>query len=148
MATEKYAFAAIALVALAFIGFVFMNGATAQQDVPAGVEGMQIDETIPETPQGGQQAAPSGEVQVVQVRASSRGYDNPRPVVKAGVPVRFEFSADSSAGCGRQVIVDGFGVNLVARNGETVSATFTPPAPGEYKFHCGMNMFRGVLVAE
>ncbi|MEM2138343.1 MAG: cupredoxin domain-containing protein [Candidatus Anstonellaceae archaeon] len=96
---------------------------------------------------GGQLDSPSGEVQVVSLRGTPYGYDKSRISVKAGQPVKFDFSADPASGCGRQVIIDNVGVNLVSRNGETVSATFTPPAPGIYKYHCSMNMFRGELVA-
>jgi len=96
---------------------------------------------------GGQLQQPSAGVQVVTLRATPYGYDNPTIRVKAGQPVKFDFSADPNSGCGRQVIIDNVGVNLVSRNGETVSATFTPPSPGTYKFHCSMNMFRGELIA-
>jgi plastocyanin domain-containing protein len=147
MANEIILFGAALVLALLFFGFVIMQGGNAGGAGAGDASQHQIDESIPQTQQSGPQA-PSADVQVVKVRASARGYDNPRPVVKAGVPVLFEFTADRSAGCCAQVIVDGFGVNLVSRNGQTVSATFTPPSAGEYKFHCGMNMCRGVLVAE
>ncbi|MFH1095455.1 MAG: cupredoxin domain-containing protein [Candidatus Micrarchaeota archaeon] len=91
--------------------------------------------------------APAPVVQEIRLHAGAYGYDNPVLYVKAGQPVKFDFSADASAGCGRQVIIDGVGVNLISRNGETVSATFTAPKPGQYAYHCGMNMFRGVLTA-
>jgi plastocyanin domain-containing protein len=87
---------------------------------------------------------------VVSIRALASGaYDNPNPTVKSGVPVRLDFTAEPGSGCGAQLIVDGLGarVNLVSRNGQTVSATFSVPKPGQYRFHCGMNMFRGVLTA-
>ncbi|HIH18841.1 TPA: hypothetical protein HA225_02590 [Candidatus Micrarchaeota archaeon] len=96
---------------------------------------------------GGQLGQPGGEVQVVSLHASAYGYDKNTISVKAGQPVRLDFSAEPNSGCGRQVIIDNVGVNMVSRNGETVSATFTPPAPGVYKFHCSMNMFRGELIA-
>lgn len=93
-------------------------------------------------------AGSAGSLQVVAIHANPYGgYDNPTVTVKAGQPVRLDFSADPRAGCGRQIIVDNVGVNLVSRNGETVSATFTPPRPGNYAFHCSMNMFRGMMVA-
>lgn len=84
-------------------------------------------------------------VQVVSVHASGSGYDHPTIEVKAGDPVEFHFSADYSAGCGSQLILDGFNVNLVSQNGEDKVARFTPTTPGRYPFHCGMNMFRGEL---
>ncbi len=124
---------------MAFVGFmVFDSGKRSGADHP-------IDETVPVTNGGGTPA--SGNAQEVSLHASAYGYDKDTISVKAGQPVKFDFSADPGAGCGRQVIIDNFGVNLVSRNGETVSATFTPASPGEYSFHCGMNMFRGRLVA-
>ena len=90
---------------------------------------------------------PSGEEQVVALRGTPRGYDKSSITVKSGTPVKFQFSADPNSGCGRQVIIDNVGVNLVSRNGETVTAAFTPPSPGQYRYHCSMNMFRGVLIA-
>jgi len=84
--------------------------------------------------------------QVVKIRAlSSVAYDQPEVTVKAGTPVRLEFTADPGAGCGIQFILDGFGVQLVSRNGQTQTAKFTPTMPGDYRYHCGMNMFRGVM---
>jgi cytochrome c oxidase subunit 2 len=94
-----------------------------------------------------QAPAPAQSVQQVSLYASPYGYDKPSINVKAGQPVKFDFSADPNAGCGRQLIIDNVGVNLVSRSGETVSATFTPPSPGVYRYHCSMNMFRGQLVA-
>ena len=96
---------------------------------------------------GGQLDQPGSEVQVVSLHASAYGYDKNSISVKAGQPVRLDFSAEPNSGCGRQVIIDNVGVNIVSRNGETVSATFTPQAPGVYRFHCSMNMFRGELIA-
>jgi len=140
MVNEKHMFVAAAVLVVAFMGFLAMSGnigggnsAGAQAGVPVAASA------------AGQQQV---QAQEVEVRAlASGGYDNPTVIVKAGVPVKFDFSADPNAGCGRQIIIDNVGVNLVSRNGETESATFTPQTPGQYRFHCGMNMFRGVLVA-
>lgn len=118
-------------------GRLVVNGAGSQQAGGTRADGGQ----------GGIQAQPSGSVQQVFLRATAYGYDKPTITVKAGQPVKFDFSADPQSGCGRQVIIDNVGVNLISRNGETVSATFTPPTPGTYKFHCSMNMFRGELIA-
>ena len=88
----------------------------------------------------------SANLQVVAIRALSTGtYDKPEVAVKAGIPVRLDFSADSGAGCGRQFILDGFNVQLTSNSGETTSATFTPTSVGDYAYHCGMNMWRGTL---
>lgn len=89
-------------------------------------------------------AAPSG-FQVVSVHAGSYGYDHAQLQVKAGEPVEFHFSAGADAGCGRQLILDGFGVNLISRSGEDQVARFTPTSTGRFSYHCGMNMYRGEL---
>ena len=154
MVNEKHAFAAVALLVVAFIGFlIFSSGSHAAPAQPsADYANHPIDNSIPTTQDAQANTAPpaAAQLQEVSVRAlSSGGYDNPSPTVKAGEPVQFDFSADPGAGCGRQLIIDGLGVNvnLISQNGQAVSATFTPPAPGQYRFHCGMNMFRGVLTA-
>jgi len=157
MGNEKIALIGAAILMLAFVGFMLydMNSRADYANHP-------IDESIPiATGNSNQQAAPSAQqqpiqqpptqqLQVVSVHALSTGvYDNPQLTVKAGVPVRLDFTAEPGSGCGAQLILDGVGtrVNLVSRNGQTVSATFTPPKPGRYAYHCGMNMFRGVLIA-
>ena len=90
----------------------------------------------------------NGEQQIVLGRAlGTGGYDKPEVRVKAGVPVKFQFSAEQNSGCGRQLVISEFGVNLVSRNGETAEATFTPQK-GVYAYRCGMNMFRGKLYVE
>ncbi len=158
MIGPKHAFMAICILALAFVGFMVFNqnhvSATALgSGASAGCEAGRCPLPATGSLSGGlgndaNAAAPAAGLQVVSVRAqSSGGYDHPAVSVKAGQPVRFDFSADPGSGCGAQIIIDGVGVNLISRNGATVSATFTPPAPGQYPYHCGMNMFRGVLTA-
>jgi len=158
MDSTKYAFAFIALVAVAFAAFIMMGGGTnAQQDISAHA----IDESaLPtyEPPQQSGTGAQTGNTtspgtqagaatQEVSLTATSRGYDKTEIRVKAGVPVHFTFTANN-AGCCAQLLIDRVGVQLISRNGAAVDATFTPPTPGNYPYHCGMNMCRGVLVAE
>ena len=153
MNTVKYAFAGLALLAVAFIAFVVMGNGSAQ-----GISAHAIDETAkptyePPVQQGGTGAqtgnttSPGAATQEVSLTATSSGYDKTEIRVKAGVPVHFTFTANN-AGCCAQLLIDKVGVQLVSRNGEAVDATFTPPSPGNYPYHCGMNMCRGVLVAE
>ena len=149
MALEKFAFAGVALLAVAFIAFVAMGGGGHSDTSPAYAPsqasgtGAQSAGGAASGTVGGQAAAATQEVSLT---ATSSGYDKTEIRVKAGVPVHFSFTA-IGAGCGSQLIIDNVGVNLVSR-GNTVDATFTPPSPGSYPYHCGMNMFRGVLVAE
>ncbi|MFH1222595.1 MAG: cupredoxin domain-containing protein [Candidatus Micrarchaeota archaeon] len=85
--------------------------------------------------------------QEVTVRALSTGsYDKEQVTVRKGTPVRFTFSAEQNAGCGRALYIPAFNVKLVSINGEAQNAVFTPTEVGTYAYRCGMNMFRGVLV--
>ena len=137
-------FAGVVVVALAFMGFMLMGSGNSAQASQLGTQnqqavgGVQLAQNQPGT---GSQSA-----QEVSLTATASGYDKTQIYVKAGVPVHFSFTA-KGAGCGSQLIIDKVGVNLVS-SGNTVDATFTPPSPGNYPYHCGMNMFRGVLVAQ
>ena len=163
MSLEKYAFAGIALLAVAFVAFVIMSGGNAQ-----GISAHSINETAKPTYKapsqqsgtgsaasgtaaagqaGGAAAGQNAATQEVSLLATSSGYDKAEIRVKAGVPVHFTFTANN-AGCCSQIFIDKVGVQLVSQNGQAVDATFTPPTPGNYPYHCGMNMCRGVLVAE
>jgi len=172
---SKLLFGATALLLIVFMGFIIADGgsnalspAGAPADCgPSGCAAHPIDENAGTNAgttgsgsagfgsnanaQGGAGSANAGAgnlaVQSVTLRATPSGYDKASITVKAGVPVKFDFSADPNAGCGRQIIIDRVGVNLISRSGETVSATFTPPTPGQYAYHCSMNMFRGMLIA-
>lgn len=143
MVNEKHLLIIVSLLVLGFVGFMVADSGNR---IKQSGEGMPIDESIPISTGNG--ASGSGEVQEVSVRATAYGYDKATVSVKAGKPVLFSFTADPGAGCGSQLIIDNVGVNLVSRNGQTVYATFTPPTPGQYNYHCGMYMFRGVLIAE
>lgn len=87
--------------------------------------------------------------QKVNLRALNTGfYDQLELRVKAGQPVEFSFSADPDSACGRELLIPAFGVNLLSKNGETKTVTFTPQTPGVYDYHCGMRMFNGKLKVE
>lgn len=117
------------------------NTATTKIDLKANQPGgqSQATATINTTPN------PTG-TQDVYVKALSSGvYDNPAVTVRLGSKVRFHFSAESGAGCGRQLVIPDFGIQLISKNGEEVIGEFTPTKTGTYPFRCGMNMFRGTI---
>lgn len=75
------------------------------------------------------------------------GYDPDTIVVKAGTPVRLNFTRRESSMCSEMVVFDGIDRSLKLPEGETVSVEFTPEAPGEIPFQCQMGMLRGKIVA-
>jgi plastocyanin domain-containing protein len=79
----------------------------------------------------------------VEVRAS---YTPDRIEVEAGRPVRLTFVRREANPCTEQVLFPDFGIIRDLPVGRPVPIEFTPERPGEYPFHCGMNMVRGRLV--
>jgi len=69
-------------------------------------------------------------------------------VVKAGQPVRLNFTRQETAACSEMVVFGDFGRSAKLPTGETVPIEFTPEKPGEYEFTCQMGMFRGKLIVE
>ncbi len=124
----------IALIVLLLAFFVLANQTGAKPPVPDSSGGVPTN---------------SGVVQKVLVRALATGtYDSPVVRVKANQPVEFSFKAEPGAGCGSELLIPAFKVDMLSLNGQTKTATFTPLAPGEFDFHCGMRMFRGKLIVE
>lgn len=138
----------VLVITVLVIGFAFSTLASAGGPAPATLGSQAAQGVQARTAKPAAALAPevSG-VQEVSVRAlATGGYDKPQVKVKKGVPVKFTFSADLDAGCGKALYIPDFGVQLVSRKGESVSATFTPTKDGVFAYRCGMNMFRGQLI--
>ena len=82
---------------------------------------------------------------LVEVRGS---YDPDRIEVEAGRPLRLTFVRREANPCTEQVILPAFGIVRDLPVGRPVPVEFTPDRPGEFEFHCGMNMVRGRLVVK
>jgi plastocyanin domain-containing protein len=76
------------------------------------------------------------------------GYQPAAIVVKAGQPVRLNFTRRETSTCGEEVVLPDFGKRAHLPENQTVSVDVVPEKPGEYAFTCGMNMYRGKLVAQ
>jgi plastocyanin domain-containing protein len=87
----------------------------------------------------------SGGVQEAQIEVRG-GYSPDRVEVEAGRPVRLTFVRREANPCTEQLIVPAFGIVTDLPVGRPVPVEFTPARPGEFEFHCGMNMVRGRLV--
>ncbi len=73
------------------------------------------------------------------------GYVPNRIVVNSGQPVRLNFLRKDPSSCLEKVLLPDFHKALDLQLNKTTSVEFTPTQAGEYTFHCGMNMFRGVV---
>jgi plastocyanin domain-containing protein len=76
------------------------------------------------------------------------GYSPDRIQVEAGRPVQLKFYRDETTSCTEQVILSDFAIARELPYQKTTVLEFTPEEPGEFVFHCGMNMVRGTLVVK
>lgn len=95
----------------------------------------------------GRAIAATGGMQEIQVQVKG-GYDPDVLIVEAGRPVRIDFHRNETADCSEEVVFGDFGIRRKLPAFQTTSVEFTPEAPGEYEFTCGMAMMRGKLVVE
>jgi plastocyanin domain-containing protein len=93
----------------------------------------------------GVSAAMVGGIQEIDVTVKG-GYEPETIVVRAGQPVRLNFTRNESSICSETVVFDGLDRSVGLPEGEVVAVEFTPPEPGEIPFHCQMGMLRGKLV--
>jgi len=86
------------------------------------------------------------EEQVIKMTASGSG-DYPNYFkVKAGVPVKWEITADSFLGCNAAIISNGlFDGAVDLTPGQLSVKEFIPQIPGVYEFSCTMGMIRGKI---
>ncbi len=86
---------------------------------------------------------------VQEVRITVKGgYTPDTIVVRAGQPVRLQFFRDETADCSERVVFEDFGIDIALPAFQTTAVEFTPEQAGEFRFRCGMNMLKGLLVVE
>jgi plastocyanin domain-containing protein len=83
----------------------------------------------------------------VAITVNAQGYQPPSVTVAAGRPVTLVFTRTSDEGCGTQVMFPALNIRRDLPLNQPVEVTLTPTA-GTVSFTCGMNMFRGALVAQ
>lgn len=82
-----------------------------------------------------------------EVNVEVRGaYSPDRVEVEVGQPIRIIFDRKETNACTAQVVFPDFGIVKDLPVGRLVPIELTPQEPGEYQFHCGMNMVRGRLI--
>lgn len=86
-----------------------------------------------------------GGIQEIPVTVKG-GYEPDTIVVRAGTPVRLNFTRLESSLCSEMVIFDGIDRSAKLPEGETVTVEFKPVSPGEIPFQCQMGMLRGKVI--
>jgi sulfite exporter TauE/SafE len=84
-------------------------------------------------------------VQIVDSALSSNRY--PQITVQAGLPVRWNISADEDSinGCNYRFLIPEYGIEHSFEPGANI-IEFTPAAAGRYSYSCWMGMIRGSIV--
>ena len=75
------------------------------------------------------------------------GYTPDRIEVAAGEPVKLNFYRQDASSCLEQVLLPDFNKALDLTLNQTTSVEIVPERSGEYNFTCGMNMYRGTIIA-
>ncbi len=88
---------------------------------------------------------PASGLQEVDVTVRG-GYSPDLIEVEAGRPVRLTFVREEENPCTAELVFPGLGLVRELPVGRPVTVEFTPEGPGEYAFHCGMNMVRGKVI--
>lgn len=75
------------------------------------------------------------------------GYKPKTIKVKAGQTITLTLIRKDSNPCLEEIVLPDFKIKEYLPLNSPVSVTFTPPRPGTYDIHCGMNMFHGSILA-
>ncbi len=151
--TEKphlsFRFSKIAAVVVIFFAFFNINnqlnvlGAPSFADiisrtVSSGNSGTgQTDQGLPPIVNG---------KQIIQMDASTYGYQPNYFKVRVGIPVRWEITDKGTSGCTNAIISQGlFSGQIALTLGQISIQEFTPTKIGKYKFSCWMGMISGII---
>ena len=80
------------------------------------------------------------------ISVSAKGYAPSRITVPANRPVRLAFQRPDAQNCGGRVVFPGLGIDRELPPGQSVLIEIPAQAAKEFKFSCGMGMYRGSLV--
>lgn len=85
---------------------------------------------------------------IIKVTVDAAGYHPSEAKAKAGKPLRLEFTRTTDEGCGQQLVFPSLDIKKDLPLNQTVAVDVTMPASGKLAFTCGMDMYRGAVVAE
>lgn len=91
-------------------------------------------------------AAPGADSIAISVDAA--GYHPAEANAPAGKPVKLVFTRTTDEGCGQQLVFPDLNIRKDLPLKQPVTVEFTMPASGKVAFACGMDMYRGSIVAK
>ena len=87
------------------------------------------------------------DVQILEMTQSASGYRPDVLKVKAGIPVRWIITSESSFTCASTIAVPSLNIQKNLQKGQNI-IEFTPTQKGSIPFSCSMGMYRGTILVE
>ena len=91
---------------------------------------------------------PSDGRPALEVKVDATGYHPDKVHAKAGKPVRLLVTRTTDDGCGQQLVVPSLHLKYELPLNQPVAIDLTMPDKGELAFACGMDMYKGSIVAD
>jgi len=76
----------------------------------------------------------------------SGGYKPSVIKIKKGITTKLLIKRTEANSCLEEIVFPDFKIKEYLPVNETVTVSITPNKQGEFKFHCGMNMYQGKLI--
>lgn len=83
----------------------------------------------------------------LRIQVNAEGYQPSEATAPAGKPVRVVFTRVSEEGCGEKVVFPELKLEKELPLNKPVPVELTMPANGKLAFTCGMDMYKGAIVA-
>jgi plastocyanin domain-containing protein len=84
----------------------------------------------------------------VAIKVDATGYHPAEASAPAGKPVKLVFTRTTDDGCGQQLVFPDLDIRKDLPLNQPVTVDVTMPASGKIAFACGMDMYRGSIVAK
>ena len=84
----------------------------------------------------------------IAIKVDAVGYHPAEARAPSGKPVRLVFTRTTDDGCGQELLVPSAGIKKDLPLNQPVAVDLTMPASGKLAFSCGMDMYRGAVIAE
>lgn len=84
----------------------------------------------------------------VAVTVDGQGYHPASVSAPAGQPAQIEFTRTTDQTCGKEVVFPSLNIRRDLPLNRPVAVDVTMPASGSLAFTCGMDMYRGAIVAQ
>jgi RND family efflux transporter MFP subunit len=86
--------------------------------------------------------------QAARIAVTEHGFEPGKVTLRAGTPARLTFVRTTDKTCATEVVFASTGIKRALPLNEPVTIALTPAKGGDIAFACGLNMLKGVVVAQ